>query len=178
MLLADAAPQSATVIVAIIGAVGVVVTAVLSNWDKLFGSGDYLRAKVTGYKPTKNFETELRVYFEVSGMRKMLEAQQEQILQAERNKVLTSDPAKAKEFEKLAAAVKKEAIRLDDMIQALLPVYQKYYTLEEMQELNKFYSTDVMQAMLAKSPLVAQDMAPIQAQMLDDYFERVGKDMA
>ena len=54
-----------------------------------------------------------------------------------------------------------------------MPVYQKHFSLTEIQESNKFYSTDVMQGMVKKTPLVAQDAAPIQTKILNDCMERL-----
>jgi hypothetical protein len=72
-------------------------------------------------------------------------------------------------------AIAREAIRFEDVIKALLPVYQKHFTLGEIQELNKFYSTDVMRGMVTKMPLITQEAAPIQVRLLSDYFQRLGE---
>ena len=69
--------------------------------------------------------------------------------------------------------IESEAIKLDDVIRQVLPIYQKHFTLAELQELNKFYSTEVMQGMVKKLPLITQDAAPGQMKMLNEYLERV-----
>jgi hypothetical protein len=165
--------HSNEIIVAAIGLIGVVTTALLSNWDKLFRK--VVQAPYSGYIPTKNFETELRVFFEISGTRKLLEAQQEQLLQNIRASLLIEQPGEAENINKHVDAVRDEAIKYEEVVKAILPVYQKYYNIGDIQELNKFYSTDIMQNMAAKGPLIAQDLAPIQNKMFGDYLKRLNK---
>ena len=161
------------VVIALVGLAGVIVTAVLGNWDKLFSKTNVVQAAYSGYQPTQNFETELRHYFDVSGTRQSVEWNQRQMLLAQRTKALEENPDDAKQIAETFDAIEKEAIPLDDVIRALLPVYQKYFTLPELQQLNKFYSTDVMQGLVNKVPLLAQDAAPIQVKMLADYYGRL-----
>src|SRR5262245_15730527 len=144
--------QSEAVMVAIVGvfgtAIGAGVTGIFSNWDKL--TGKVVEAPVVGYKPTGNFETELRYYFDVSGARQSLEAMQHQILLQSKVDLLSKFPNDAAKTNLLVEWVEKELPKLDDVLRAILPVYQKHFTLTEIQELNKFYSTDVMQGMVKK----------------------------
>jgi hypothetical protein len=161
------------VVVAIIGLVGVLTTGILSNLDKLFPKQNVVQATYSGYRPTGNFETELRYYFDVSGTRKALEATQQHMLSNLRTQAITANPSDAAEITKIWSIIDKEAIKLDDVIREILPSYQKHFSLAEMQELNKFYSTELMQGMIKKLPLLAQDLAPIQTQMLQDYMERL-----
>lgn len=174
MLALQSAPEHSGVIVtAILGLVGVLATALFSNWDKLFPKKNIVQAQYTGYRPTGNFETELRYFFDVSGARAMMESTQERLIQNQMLNLLSTHPEDAERINKEVDAVRREAMRFDDVIRALLPVYQKYFTLSEIQELNKFYSTDVMQGMATKFPLVAQDAGPIQIQLMNDYFQRL-----
>ena len=148
------------VIIAIIGMIGVALTGVFSNWDKIFPKQNVVQATYSGYRPTGNFETEFRYYFDVSGTRQGLESMQRQLLINAKNAALTQNPAHAQEIEKTFQIIESEAIKLDDVIRQVLPIYQKHFTLAELQELNKFYSTEVMQGMVKKLPLITQDAAP------------------
>ena len=172
-------PQHSTIdiLIAIIGLVGGVVTAVVSNWDKLFGKGETIQAKTT-YRPTGKFETELRYFFDVSGLREASDFQTQQLLQIEKTNELMKNPEDAKEIIKRFDVITKEAIKFDDVIRALLPVYQKHFSLAELQELNKFYSTKTMQNMIAKQPLIVQDAAPIQVKLISDYYERLAQGLS
>lgn len=156
-------------IIALIGLVGVVVTAVLSNWDKLFGKKPKVQAAYSGYRPTGDFETELRYYFDVSGTRRTMESMQDQVLLNAKMELISKEPSDAAEIEKVFEAIKDEAIRVDDVIAEMTPIYKEHFTVEEMQELNKFYSTDVMQKMSHKYPLLVQDAAPILVRMQNDF---------
>jgi len=65
--------RSNEIIIAILGLVGVLATAVISNWDKMFPNRGTVAARYEGYRPTGNFETELRYNLEVTGARKSFE---------------------------------------------------------------------------------------------------------
>lgn len=62
------------IIIAIIGLVEVITAGLISNWDKIFAGGQISQRPDSGYRPTNNFETDLRYYFEVSGTRAAIEA--------------------------------------------------------------------------------------------------------
>lgn len=167
------ASKRGEIVVAVIGLIGVVLTGALSNWDKLFPKQNVLQATYSGYRPTGNFETEFRYYFDVSGTRQGLESMQKQLLLNAKNAALAQNPSEAKEIERFFKVVEQEAIKLDEVIREVLPIYQKHFTLAELQELNKFYSTEAMQGMVKKMPLISQDAAPAQLKMLNEYFVRV-----
>jgi hypothetical protein len=159
--------------VAVVGVAGGIVVALLGNWDKLFPKENLIKATFAGYRPTGDLPTELRYFIDVSGTRRLLEASQRQMLLNSRMVALAERPEAAEEINNLYDAIEREAIQLDDVVRAMIPVYQKHFTLAELQELNKFYSTDAMQTMLRKLPELAQDAAPIQVRMQNDYFDRV-----
>lgn len=161
------------IIIAIIGMLGVALTGVFSNWDKIFPKQNVVQATYSGYRPTGNFETEFRYYFDVSGSRQGLESMQRQLLINAKNAALTQNPTDAENIEKAFQIIEREAIKLDDVIREILPIYENHFTLVELQELNKFYSTEAMQAMVKKLPLVTQDAAPGQLRMMNEYLERV-----
>jgi hypothetical protein len=161
------------VIIATIGLFGVLITGTLSNWDKLFPKENLMQATYSGYRPTGNLETEFRYYIEVSGLRQGLELMQKQLLSNAEAQAITENPSDAEEIRKVFSIIGKEAIKLDDVIREMLPVYEKYFSLAELQELNKFYSTEIMQGLMKKSPLIAQDAAPIQVNMVREYYQRV-----
>lgn len=159
------------IIIALIGLAGIVSTAVFSNWDRMFRDTEVVEVN---YRPTQNFETELRHFVEVSGTRALVENMTQQLIQQVKSQLLEQehDPA---DINALTAAITEEAITLDEAIHKFLPVYRKYFSLEELQELNRFYSTDIMQRMTAKAPLIAQDIAPLQMELYGDYERRLVK---
>ncbi len=163
------------IVIAIIGLVGIFVTAFLSNWDKIVYKQNIVQATYSGYRLTGNYETELRYFFEVSGARATAEFLQQQLVQNARISRLSKNPEDAEQINKLFDAITKEAVTYEDVFRELLPVYQKHLSLNEIQELNKLYSTDIMQDMVKKMPLLTQDAAPIIMRLMNDYFERVGE---
>lgn len=162
--------------VAIVGVVSGIGTAVIGNWDKLFRK-DKVLTTTFSRPPTNNFETELRYFIDVSGTRQGLESTQRQLLLQQRSNALSENPGNSEKINALFRAIEEEAIQLDDVVRALMPVYQKHYTLPELQELNKFYSTDAMQNMVRKLPALAQDAAPIQVELQADFFKRLARRM-
>ena len=86
---------------------------------------------------------------------------------------LTSQyPEEAEKIDVIMNTALKESIKLDDVIKVLLPVYRKHFTIEEIQELNRFSSTEIMQNMLKKMPLVTQEAAPLQVELFQDFQKR------
>lgn len=167
--------KHAVIIVAIIGLLGTITTAVISNWDKMFHNRGIITAAYSGYRPTGDYETELRYLMEVSGTRKGLEAFQQQFLRAFEIKLITDHPEAAKEIKTMTGILAEEIMSVDDVMKVLLPVYQKHFTLEQIQDLNKLHSTEAMQAMNAKGPLIMQDTMPQIMAAMEVAQKRVGK---
>jgi hypothetical protein len=155
------------VLIAIIGLVGVVFTGMVSNWDKIFHA-DSVISERANYTPAGDFESELRVYMEKSGTRAQMEDLQGRLLDAMQQQMTTQDPADAAKIVRLIAEVKKVQPSFEDILKRLLPIYQKYYTIDEIRALNKFYSTPTMQSMIAKNPLIARDTQPILQQVMQE----------
>jgi hypothetical protein len=166
--------KSHEVLIAVLGLIGVLATGVLSNTDKLFAKNPIVKAEYIGYKPTGNFETEFRYFYEVSGERSMYDSYVKTSLEIQRTELLAAHPERAAAINQYFEAVSRETPRLfDDVVAAMLPVYQKHYTLEEIQELNKFYSTDLMRQMVREGPLIAQESAPIIHKIVTDLEARI-----
>jgi len=165
-------PKRSEIIIAIIGLVGILATGFLSNWDKIFPKDNILRATYS-YRPTGNFETEFRYYLEISGARAMIESMQQQFVQKAKENLLSQNPSDTERINRLFDVATKESPRFEDILRDLLPIYQKYFSLGEIQELNRFYSTDVMQSFVKKLPLLTQDAAPIQVKLMQDYYKRL-----
>lgn len=169
--------KKSEIIIAIIGLIGVITTGVLSNWDKLSGN-KIITEEYTGYNMTNDFETEMRYYFEVSGTRKTIESFQEEMYNNLKMKMLEDAPEdaeKTKAIIKLNKELSEEIF--DKTIRKVIPIYQKYFTLAEVQNMNKFYSTNTMQVMLSKMPLVVNELAPIQQELLLEYFQELEEKM-
>jgi hypothetical protein len=161
------------IIIATIGLIGVLITGVLSNWDKINGNKIVIE-EYTGYNMTNNFETEMRYYFEVSGTRKNIETMQNQILNNLKIEMHEDSPEDAKET-KAVIKLQKELLKelLDKTIRVMIPIYEKHFTIAEIQNLNKFYSTKTMQTMLKKMPLLIQESTIISQELQFEYYEKM-----
>lgn len=165
--------RKSEVTIAFIGLVGVLATATFSNWDKMFPDKTLLQAKISGYRATGNFETELRYYFEVSGARQLMAQMQKQLVTGMKANALAQDPEHSQEISMVFKEIEDDPVRFDDVIAKFLPLYQKYFTIQEIQELNRFYSTEPMQALVKKMPLLTQEAVPIQLALIEEYQTRI-----
>lgn len=165
--------RSNQVLIAALGLVGVLATGVFSNWDKLFAKNPTVQAAYTGYKPTGDFETELRYFLDVSGSRATMDAFQKSLIENQKQQLLIAYPNDAATITKIFDIASQEMIKFDDIIAELLPVYQKYYTVDELQQLNKFYSTDAMRQMVKQGPLIVNDTIPITNKLVAELQGRI-----
>ncbi|WDE03357.1 DUF2059 domain-containing protein [Thalassomonas viridans] len=163
------------ILIALIGLMGVLVTAGFSNWDKIFPDNSVIQAKYSGYRPTDNFETELRHYFNVSGARQAIDNMQKQLAQNMTIQLSAKFPEDSEEIKKLMEIALEEAVTLDEVLVKMIPVYRNHFTLQELQELNKFYSTEIMQNMTKKMPLLVQEAAPHQVELMANFQKRFSK---
>jgi hypothetical protein len=69
----------------------------------------------------------------------------------------------------------------DDIIQAMIPAYQKHFTRGDIQAMNAFYSSPVGQKVLQELPEVTQEgmkaALPIISKYLSDWKERMEQEM-
>lgn len=154
---------------ALIGAAGLVLGAIVSN------VGDIYRQffPPNNYRPTGVFETELRYYYEVSGARATIEDLQDQLIDSQVTLLLTQLPENRDVIERIANATREETPEFSEIIDVMAPIFERYFTVEEMQELNRFYSTEIIQGMIIKERLVNTEAAPIMAQMQQDIIRRI-----
>lgn len=157
--------------------VGTISGGVISNWNEIFGTT--ITANYAGYKPTGDFATEARYFMDVAGTRRdfkiLLEKRTKNVEALV--KVLSKQLGReeADQLDKIPRVVREEQITPQEMIDAILPVYQEYYTVAEMQELNKFFSTDVMRALTAKGPVVWEELFLAIQNLEKLYIERYSK---
>jgi hypothetical protein len=151
--------------IALLGLVGIIAVAVVSNWDKMFPKTGVIQAVYSRYKPTGNFETELRYYLEVSGAPKLSAAHEELMTQYE-NILIAQHPGDWNQIHNALAKAEEQTGR--DWDQLALPIYEKYYTIEELQELNKLYSTKIVRKMVKKSRLISQELSLIRGEQFQE----------
>gem|GEM_PF-2683222 len=78
--------------------------------------------------------------------------------------------------EEVAALIQEasdEAVILDKKLSDLtLSLYEKYYTVGEIQHLNRFYSTQTMRDMLKKEQQISAELAPETVRLIDEFSQR------
>jgi hypothetical protein len=148
------------IIVAMIAVLGVIVSALTANWDKLFPKENTLSATYSGYTPTGKFDVELRYFFLVTGIKGSIEEMQKSLLTALIQEETKRNPENANEVRNAMDKILADSAQLfERTIDTISPIYERYYTVEQMQALNRFYSTKEMQAFVSKSRLMAPEIA-------------------
>lgn len=165
-----------TGIAAVSGSIGLVVSAVISNWDKIFSNA--ITVKTEGYKPSGVPETELRHLLEVSGTRATYRQQMNMMFDAMEKQWISQAPDEARQIAKMMEFIRETAPTLDDIFEEISPIWMRYFTLKDIQDLNRFYSTQQMQGMLRAMPGVLADMAPVMNRMMAEEEKKIERAVA
>lgn len=167
-------PKRTEMTIAVIGLIGVLATAVLSNFDKLFLGKEEFVASYSGYSPTNDFATEFRYYFDVSGARKTTETALRAVLNDIGNRYKSEYPENAGRIDTLMDAFRGEVPDfVDRLIRESIPIYERYFSVEDLHQLNKFYSTAPMQSLVKKTPFIVEDETRLGAQLGAELADRV-----
>ena len=157
--------------------IGAIAGAVFGNWDKIFNKNKMVTAKVEGYAPTGNFEVEARYYFEVSGMRAQITELQLQILNSQESQLVAQFPQDQQLIAELMDIAEQSLPPLEEFLKLLIPIWQKFLSIDQIQELNKFYSTKTMQQMRDKQPLITEEYLPQALAVSARYTGIMGRRM-
>ena len=163
------------VLVAIIGASGLVVGGVVTNIHEIprvISGGKAVTAEYEGYAPTGDFETELRYFMEVSGTRAMSEGLVSKLAEQMKFILISQFPGRREMIENAMKNALEESVTFDDSIKLVLPIYQKHYSVPEMQALNRFYSTKLMRGMVKKNEAISSELAPKVAELIQNSMEK------
>lgn len=165
------------ILIAAIGLVGVLATAVFSNWDKIFPPDDVVKAKFSGYQPTGDPQVELRYFTEITGMRDMLKQTQSGMLDHFRKQAESQAGADPEFVAKSFKIVEEEmATQYDEIMNVYVPIASKHLSVGEVQELNKFYSTPLMRDLISrKMPLINQEFLPAAMTQMQKSQDRVSR---
>ncbi len=102
-----------------------------------------------------------------------MESFQAQLLEAFRQELVDEDPEAEDDIDALIDIITEEAPQFDEVLELMLPIYKRHYTVEEIQELNRFYSTAPMQNMVRKDSVINAELAPLIVRLQQDYIDRV-----
>jgi hypothetical protein len=62
-----------------------------------------------------------------------------------------------------------------ELIEKLMPIYDKYYTMDDLKAINAFYTSPVGQKLIANLPQITQESMQIGRQWGEDLGKRVAK---
>ena len=164
---AEASGLSALLIPAVFTFLGTIVGAVLGNWDKIFNRDKLIEAKVSGYASSGNLREEIGVLLERIGMREQIEDLQNRMLkqQEDQFRQQLADAGALEEglpqLQQMFAIIREEVPDYDDFRKLLVPLWEKYYTLAAIEELNRFQSTNTMRDFRSKSKTINDEYWPM-----------------
>lgn len=113
-----------------------------------------------------------------------MEVQSQAMQQLIRDQILKEKGALPPKFDATMKKAMDDLVKqmpIDDIVQAMIPAYQKHFTKTEIEAMNNFYSSPVGQKVLQELPAVIQEgnqaAMPIISQYLTDWRKRMEKDM-
>jgi uncharacterized protein len=117
-------------------------------------------------------------------MQKMLQVQTQSMQQLFHDMILKEKGAVPSDFDANLKKRMDDLIRnmpMDEMVQAIIPAYQKHFTHGDIEVMNAFYSSPVGQKVLEELPAVTgeslQSMMPILSKYLSDWKDRMKKEL-
>lgn len=147
------------IIIALIGLAGVIFTAVISNTDKLFGDDSDVRD--VAISESNDIEVQIRYFIQVSGLRNSLETMKRIRIEKLKEQHQTTD--------EVIQCVLDNQIQNEQLIEVMVKVFRSHVTLDELKELNRFYSSETMKSYVKASPLITRDLIA----GVDNLYERM-----
>lgn len=135
------------IIIAVLGLLGVIFTAVISNWDKLSSPSPVATNSAV---VSDDINVQIRYFIETSGFRNAMEALEKQ--RAERYRL------QFKADRDTVDCMLDMSMPTNQLIDIAVDAFRKHYTLEEIKELNRINSTPVMVSLAAKQAAIALDL--------------------
>lgn len=134
-----------------------------------------VESSYSGYRPTGNFDTELRYFIELSGTRASYAQMIRSLTQSMEASLRQQYPNNASEVHNTMRLITNVLPTLDEMINRVIPIYRKYFNVSEIQQINKMYSTPVMRNMVSKQPLLMQHIGPLFVEIQREMNERIAE---
>lgn len=117
-------------------------------------------------------------------IQKLMEVQSQSMQQLFRDQMTKDKAAPPSDFEVRMQKMMDEMIKgmpVDEIMQAMVPAYQRHFTRGDIAAMNAFYSSPVGQKVLQELPVVTQEgmqeMMPILTKYMDQWKERVQKEL-
>lgn len=126
-------------------------------------------ASFSSAQSSEEYSNALKKMFSSAGMEKTYESSIKQMFQMFKMQYKNVDENTWDKFEKeFQVAAKK------DLINLLIPVYEKHLTLKDIKEITKFYQTPVGKKFASKTPLITKE----SMQVGQKWGMKIGQDFA
>jgi hypothetical protein len=114
----------------------------------------------------KEYSNALKKMFELSGSEESYKMVIKQVIYMQKSK----NP-----YDTDWTEIEKELLKtsMSDLVEMLVPVYQKYMTIDDIKEMTKFYQTPVGQKYAKNTPLIMQE----SMQVGQKWGQKLGKDI-
>jgi len=113
-----------------------------------------------------------------------MQEQSQSMQQLVRDQVLKEKGSVPAEFDAHFKKAMDERVRgmpVDEITEAMIPAYQKYFTKSEIEAMNTFYSSPIGQKVLQELPAVMQESAqaamPIMSKYLSEWNDRMQREL-
>lgn len=117
------------------------------------------------YAQTGEKEKQIKTLLEVSGSGKIGVQVMSNIIETYKKTYPFIDASFWDEFKKEVSA--------DEIVELLVPIYAKHFTLEDIQQLIDFYNTPIGKKLVDKMPLISQDSYVVGAEWGKKLSEKV-----
>jgi hypothetical protein len=148
------------IIIAVIGLVGVVFTAIVSNYDKLLGVTPE-HTSISPYENVDDINMQLRYFIEVSGFRDSLEEMEKVTAEKYKLKYGATDTE--------INCILDNRIQTEQLIELFVETMKNHMTLQQIKDLNRLYSSETMKSYTESSPLIVREFIS----GIEKLFERM-----
>lgn len=118
------------------------------------------------------YASNLKRMFEVSGTEDTYKVAIRQMIELYKEQYTEVDKETWKDFEKEFMTV-----TIEDLTNMLVPVYEKYLTISDLQELISFYESPVGKKFSSSTPMIMQESMEVGAELGAKIGERFSKKM-
>jgi hypothetical protein len=164
--------------IAILGLIGVIAAAVISSWDKIFPDPYQITTSYSDYKVTRDIEIELRIFFKKSGIEnniRELESFNMKLLSEKLDQDLEKKYANKKQINLINKVILDGQISTDETINSMISIYKDYFTLSEIQDINKLLSTKTMQIMRNNLVTANKHYFPLNLEINKNNSAKIGE---
>ncbi len=134
-----------------------------------------VQTSYVGYQPTGDFVQEFRYFIEITGARQNMKIMVDGVMDAMEEQLKKDFPGDVQAIAAMSQIVRAEMPKLDAIVDRLLPFYRKYYTVSQIQELNRLYSTPLMREMIRNSLILTGEATPVIMQMMQEFQDRASQ---